>query len=121
MKKVCLCCKEKIFGRSDKKFCSDGCRNAYHNAVKNESLKILRNTNNKLRKNYRILDQVVLNQGKGRVNKTKLIDQGFFFDLFTSIYHTKKGTSYFFVYDLGYLKVSENLYIVVKKYETLPA
>jgi predicted nucleic acid-binding Zn ribbon protein len=27
--KNCLECTEKIVGREDKKFCSDGCRNAY--------------------------------------------------------------------------------------------
>jgi hypothetical protein len=33
MNKVCLECGEKIVGREDKKFCSDGCRNAYNNKI----------------------------------------------------------------------------------------
>ena len=55
MNKVCLECGEKIVGREDKKFCSDGCRNAYNNKMNKDSNNLMRNINNKLRKNYRIL------------------------------------------------------------------
>ena len=34
--KTCLECGEKIVGREDKKFCSDGCRNAYNNKINKE-------------------------------------------------------------------------------------
>jgi hypothetical protein len=34
----------------DKKFCSDGCRNAYNNKINKDSNNYMRNTNNKLRK-----------------------------------------------------------------------
>jgi hypothetical protein len=44
----------KIVGREDKKFCSDG-RNAYNNKINKDSTNFMRNINNKLRKNYRIL------------------------------------------------------------------
>ena len=53
--KTCLECGEKIVGREDKKFCSDGCRNAYNNKINKDSTNFMRNINNKLRKNYRIL------------------------------------------------------------------
>ncbi len=33
MPRTCLECHEKIVGREDKKFCSDGCRNAYNNKM----------------------------------------------------------------------------------------
>ena len=55
MNKVCLECGEKIVGREDKKFCSDGCRNAYNNKINKDSTNYMRNINNKLRKYYRIL------------------------------------------------------------------
>ena len=116
MEKLCVSCGDKIFGRSDKKFCGDGCRNAFHNLANQENATVVRRTNNQLKKNYRILNKVVLKEGKGKTSKVQLVKKGFVFDLFTSIYHTKKGTHYYFVYDLGYLKVSEDLYVVVKKY-----
>ena len=58
MQKKCLECGEKIVGRIDKKFCSDACRNAYNNSVNKDSKNLIRNTNNRLRKNYRILDEL---------------------------------------------------------------
>ena len=54
MQKNCPECGDKIIGRIDKKFCSDGCRNAYNNRINKDSKNLIRNTNNRLRKNYRI-------------------------------------------------------------------
>jgi len=62
MEKQCLECGDKIVGRVDKKFCSDGCRNAHNNKVNKDSKNLIRNTNNRLRKNYRILE--ILNPSK---------------------------------------------------------
>jgi len=86
-KKQCLECGEKIVGRIDKKFCTDYCRNSYNNKVNKESKNLIRNTNNRLRKNYKIL--LELNTiGKTKVTRTKLFDKGFDFNYFTSIYKT---------------------------------
>ena len=90
MSKLCLECNEKIVGREDKKFCSDGCRNAYNNKINKDSTNFMRNVNNKLRKNYRIL--AALNpDGKSKATKTKLLSKGFDFDYITNILHTKTG------------------------------
>ena len=64
--KTCLECGEKIVGREDKKFCSDGCRNTYNNKINKDSTNYMRNVNNKLRKNYRILTATNMD------NKTKI-------------------------------------------------
>ena len=100
MKKQCLECSTEIMGRVDKKFCSDYCRNAYHNKVNKDSKNLIRNINNRLRKNYRVLDSYQLKEGKTRTTRTRLLDKGFDFDFITNLYTTKKGTSYYFVYDL---------------------
>ena len=57
MQKTCLECGEKIVGRVDKKFCSDYCRNAHHNNLNKDRKNLVRNVNNLLRKNYRILEE----------------------------------------------------------------
>lgn len=112
--KHCLECGEKIIGREDKKFCSDGCRNLYNNKLNKDSNNLMRNINNKLRKNYRVLCE--LNQdGKTNVSKTKLQLNGFNFQFFTSIYTTKTGKVYYFVYDQGYLPLEGDWYMLVKK------
>ena len=79
MAKVCLECSEKLIGRSDKKFCSDYCRNSFNNKVNKESKNLIRNTNNRLRKNYKILTELN-SSGKTKVTRTKLFDKGFDFN-----------------------------------------
>ena len=110
----CLECGEKVIGRIDKKFCSDYCRNAFNNKVNKESKNLIRNTNNKLRKNYKILTE--LNKtGKTKVSRRKLFDRGFDFSFITSIYTTKTGNTYYYIYDQGYLALENELYLLIKR------
>lgn len=111
----CLECGEAIKGRIDKKFCSDYCRNSYHNNLNKDSKNLVRNINNRLRKNYRILDSFTLKQGKTSTTKTRLLDKGFDFEFITNLYTTKKGATYYFVYDLGYLPLDNDYYMIVKR------
>jgi hypothetical protein len=60
-------------GREDKKFCSDGCRNAYNNKINKDSNNYMRNTNNK--QNYRVLSELNL-EGKSK-QLSQIIKQGF--------------------------------------------
>ncbi|TNJ45330.1 hypothetical protein KFZ70_06545 [Tamlana fucoidanivorans] len=114
MDKQCLECGNKIVGRIDKKFCDDACRNAYNNRVNKDSKNLIRNTNNRLRKNYRILESLNVER-KTKTSRAKLIEAGFDFNYFTSIYTTKAGATYYFVYDQGYLPLENDYYILVKR------
>jgi len=114
MKKQCPECGAKIVGRIDKKFCSDGCRNAYNNRVNKDSKNLIRNVNNRLRKNYRILEELNPRQ-KSKTSRSKLIALGFDFNYLTSIYTTKAGTVYYFIYDQGYLPLENEYYALVKR------
>lgn len=114
MSKTCLECHEKIVGREDKKFCSDGCRNAYNNKMNKDQTNLMRNINNKLRKNYRILSELNPEE-KIKTTKNKLMSKGFDFDLITSIYTTKTGNTYYFVYDQGYMALENEGFVLVKK------
>lgn len=114
MEKACLECNEKIVGREDKKFCSDGCRNAYNNKMNKDSTNYMRNINNKLRKNYRILMELNLD-GKTKTTRTKLLSKGFDFEFFTNVLNTKTGNIYYFLYDQGYMALENDYYILVKK------
>jgi predicted nucleic acid-binding Zn ribbon protein len=113
--RACLECGTTIKGRIDKKFCSDYCRNAYNNKLNKDSKNLVRNINNRLRKNYRILDGFPLKDGKTRTTKTRLLDKGFDFEYITNLYTTKKGTTYYFIYDLGYLPLDNDYYMIVKR------
>jgi hypothetical protein len=114
MTKSCLECGEKIVGREDKKFCSDGCRNAYNNKINKDSTNYMRNINNKLRKNYRILSSLNT-EGKSKTTKSKLLSKGFDFDFFTNILNTGTGNTYYFVYDQGYRFLENDYYMLVKR------
>ena len=70
--KSCEECGKAIFGRIDKRFCSDQCRNSFNNRLNSDITNYIRNVNNALRKNRRILAE--LNpEGKIRLSREKLI------------------------------------------------
>ena len=112
--KQCPECGEKIIGRTDKKFCSDGCRNTYNNRMNKDQKNLMRNINNRLRKNWRILEQLNPHQ-KTKKTRAQLIALGFDFNYFTSIYTTKTGNTYYFVYDQGYLPLKNDFFALVKR------
>lgn len=112
--KACLECGDKIIGRSDKKFCSDQCRVSYNNKLKSDETNYMRNVNNALRKNRRIL--VELNpEGKRKISRDKLSQLGFNFSHHTDIYKTKEGAIYFYSYEQGYLEIDAKTLLLVKK------
>lgn len=114
MKKLCPECGDQIIGRADKKFCCDACRNTHNNALNSDSKNLVRNINNRLRKNYRILES--LNpDGKTKTTREKLLRLGFNFEFFTNIYTTKTGSVYFYLYDQGYLALENDFYLIVKR------
>jgi hypothetical protein len=112
--KLCLECGERIQGRSDKKFCSDYCRNAHNNKVNKDSKNLIRNTNNRLRKNYKVLSELN-SKGKTKVVRNTLNGHNFDFSLFTSIYTTKTGNVYYYVYDQGYLELDNDYFLLIKR------
>jgi hypothetical protein len=116
--KNCLACNKPVKGRADKKFCDDYCRNAYNNQLKTSSDKLVININNALKKNRRILDALLPAQEEmAKTTKEKLLAKGFQFKYITHTYTNKKGNTYFFCYDYGYLPLENDWYLVVKRKE----
>jgi len=112
-KRTCPVCGDKLTGRIDKKFCSDQCRTEYNNKHNQYSNNYIRQINRILRKNRRIMEG--LNPlGKTKVHKRKLVDRGFDFKYFTSIYETTTGNTYYFCYEQGYLPLEGDYYALVK-------
>ncbi|WP_339701197.1 hypothetical protein [uncultured Marixanthomonas sp.] len=113
MERACPECGDKIIGRADKKFCSDACRNSHNNALNKDNKNLVRNINNRLRKNYRILEKLNT-KDKTKVKKQTLQKHGFNFQFFTGQYVTKVGSVYLYVYDQGYLPLEDDWYLLVK-------
>ena len=113
--KICLTCGKVLKGRLDKKYCDDGCRNSYNNRLKSETNNFVRNVNNALAKNRRILESLLPPEEEtAKANKEKLLRLGFQFKYITYTYVTKAGKTYFYCYEYGYLPLENNWYLIVK-------
>ncbi|WP_315824342.1 hypothetical protein [Paraflavitalea speifideaquila] len=55
----CPACGKPVKGRADKRFCDDYCRNNYNNQLNSDSVNYVRNVNNILRRNRRILEETM--------------------------------------------------------------
>ena len=110
----CPECGAPFRGRIDKKFCSDVCRTAFNNRLNSDAINYVRNVNNILRRNRRIL--MTMNPtGKNKVSHDKLKACGFNFNYFTSTYRTREGSQYYYCYDHGYLPIERDWYLLVVK------
>jgi len=113
-KRYCLNDGKEIVGRMGKMFCSDNCRNTWNNRQNKDATNLVRNINNRLRKNHRILQE--LNPDKEtRVERKILKKKGFDFEFFTSVFQAKTGNDYFFVYDQGFLQLDDDVILLLKK------
>ena len=110
---TCLQCNQTLFGRKDKKFCNDFCRNSYNNNLNRDKVEIGRNINNRLRRNNRIL-KTLLEEGSRSVSKLELNLRNFDFNYITNVNDSKNGTI-FYVYDAGYQKLDDENYLLFQE------
>ena len=89
---MCMYCEREIRGRVDKKFCSDQCRNDYNNQLKYSSNNVhVRNINRALKKNRRILEQLMTSDKDfAKVFGDKLNAMGFKFKYFMHVFSFRK-------------------------------
>jgi hypothetical protein len=113
--KNCLACERPIKGRTDKKFCDDSCRNNYNNRLYSYSIPIVRNINNILRKNRRILEELLAGLDKKVlvIERKKLVEKGFQFEYFTEHFLPDKKEQYYYCYDYGYRSLDGDRVLVV--------
>ena len=113
--KQCQACGKKVRGRTDKKFCDDICRNHFNNKLKAEPNNLVRNINNALGKNRRILEKLLpAHEEMMKVAREKLLQEGFQFRYITHIHTNKKGTTYFFCYDHGFLHLDDAYCLLIR-------
>ena len=85
-----------------------------NNKINKDSSNYMRNINNKLRKNYRILSELNVD-GKSKTTRAKLSLKGFDFEYFTSLIVYKNGAEYRFIYDIGYKLLEDDWILLVRK------
>jgi len=96
---TCMECGRPFSGRSDKKFCDEQCRSAYHNTVRREELKCVNQTNRILLKNRKILCEL-MNAGIDSLSLLKLTESGFNHNYITS-FDIKNGSTVLFCYEFS--------------------
>ncbi|MCD8207292.1 MAG: hypothetical protein LUD72_05080 [Bacteroidales bacterium] len=108
VKSKCLECGDAIeYGRQDKKFCCDNCKNKFHNrrtrGSKRAKLKIL----SSLERNYSILDKLL------KINVTsmsvlELQHLGFNFDCVTSVQRIRRH-NVFLCFDISFTVIADRV------------
>lgn len=116
--KKCPECDNAVLGRSDKKFCSDACRNSMHNRLKQEDIHAVRNVNQILIRNRKILFDVMDSRGQ-EVSLNYLRAKGFNFNFYTHQQEEPSGRSVIFCYDIGYRREASNLLALLKDDKSL--
>lgn len=114
MKRNCVYCDHPISGRSDKKFCGDSCRNTYNNYKNRKRNLVINHHHSRLKKNHRILAELLGDETEKKVFKRTLLDTGFDLQSVSSYYSDQQGNVYFFVYEIGYSILDEQIVQLTK-------
>lgn len=112
----CRACHKPLRGRTDKKFCGDYCRSAFNNQLKAATNNVMRNINNALRKNRKILE-ILSSAGTITISRDVLLKMGFQFKYFTYTDDSLQGITYYFCYEYGYTVLENSTYLIVKQKE----
>lgn len=72
----CLECGEPLYGRTDKKFCTNSCRNRWHGEARSRHNSTYTKTIGTLQRNYNILEQMFKLKASGCPMK-ELLEMGF--------------------------------------------
>lgn len=115
MMRTCQECGTELIGRSDKRFCSDHCRNTFHNRVHSKRNRSRSLVHSKLRKNQEILSALLRHRTKRVIPKEQLLQQGFDFDYLTEIKRFKDNKNYFYIYEFGYRILEMQKLLLVRK------
>lgn len=115
----CLDCGATLKGRSDKKFCSDQCRNDYNNTMNREANSLVRNVHSVLRKNRKILCELYEN-GKKKIHKDALLVSEFNINFFTHLVETENDSVLTrYCYEYGYRDMDSEYLLLVKNTDLL--
>lgn len=92
--------------------------NTYNNELKyNDNTNFIRNVNNALRNNRRILNDPLADEEKITLLKSLLTQAGFNFKYATHTYTNKKEAVYFFCYEYDYMHLENDRCLIVKRLE----
>jgi len=119
MKKNCKICKKEFVGRSDKIFCSLGCKNDYNTRLRNTTKNAAKKIDNILHRNRSILLEIMgKHKSQTKINRIILDRKKFNFNYMTGYSINKAGKFYHHIYDFSYMTFSSEEVLIVRKRNT---
>lgn len=101
-KRHCLECGVEFSGRSDKRFCSDACRNCWHNSASRQSKAYSYRINSLLHRNHSILSEC-RSSGRSRIKRKEMEEKLFSERYFTACSRRLLGRPVYMCYDISYM------------------
>ena len=112
MDRQCQHCGQSFLGRSDKKYCSNQCRSAWHQSQQLQQEQSVQQIIKRLSRNRQLIKRL-LSEGYSKVGRAYLLELDFSFHYYTHQYKTKGGNTYYFCFDAGYRLLPENKVLLV--------
>mgnify|MGYP001247794287 CR=1 FL=1 len=102
----CEVCGQAFKGRTDKKFCSEGCKSIHHYELKKQKERRFLAVERQLKTNRKILKKY--NQtGMTSLRREVITTKGFNPAYYTHTWQNQRGQTYYFSYDLGILPLED--------------
>lgn len=103
-------------GRSDKIFCSLGCKNEYHVKLRQVTTKATLAIDTILHRNHSILLEVMgKNSTQKKIARGILDKKKFNFQYVTGYYFNSKGKIYNYIYEFAWMIFSDKEVLIVRK------
>jgi len=116
MSRKCKICQKSIVGRTDKVFCSAGCKNIYHSKLRYATKKTAIEINEYLTRNHGILLELL---GKKRtqikVHRNVMAKKKFRFKYHTHTHVNNQNKVYHYIYDLAWMEFSDDEILIVRR------
>lgn len=109
----CLECGTELYGRSDKKFCSEHCKNSYNNRRRSQGTEEFRRTIRVLENNHRILEGLILS-GTRSIALESMDELGFDIKHMTGHRKTATGHNEYDCFDIRYCQTGRKIFRIRK-------
>lgn len=106
---TCLECGRVTYGRADKKFCSESCKNKWHNRQTSQSRQLRNRILTALNRNYRVLDEA-LASGQLSVDRALLESRGFRPAFVTGCTRVRYGHDILRCFDISYSQTASKIF-----------
>lgn len=110
----CLQCGTEIYGRQGKKFCSQQCKNAYHNNINHHLRQAKSVVVNGLNKNHEILDFLIKSNTRS-ISIDRMHEMGFKEGYVTGYKKSLYGHTEEYCYEIAYVRTLAKIFRIRRK------